>query len=178
MLRRYLRFVAPVLILVAPAIQAQASVVVMGGLSAPVGDLSDQVDVGYNVSGGIYFRVPVLPIGIRVEGGYNGFSFKDAIGSNGDISIITGTVNALFTVSALSSAPYLIAGAGVYDRRISTPGAGWTSETTLGLNGGGGLRFPLSGFTTFFEARYHIMLGSSTHAANYQFAPVVFGIQF
>jgi hypothetical protein len=46
------------------------------------------------------------------------------------------------------------------------------------VNVGGGLRFPVAGLTTFFEARYHAMLGEQVKGANYKFIPITFGVMF
>ena len=177
MIRRSLKCGALALALIIPiAVSAQTSFVAMGGVSAPVGRLGDFTDIGYNVAAGINVGGPMLPIGLRFEGGYNGFGFKTG---GGDTRIITGTANGIFNVGKTSDAPYLIAGLGIYNRSFSTTNAGYGSgRTTIGINGGGGLRFPLSGLTTFFEARYHIMLGNTADQTNYQFIPITFGIAF
>ena len=182
MIRRFLRHGAVVLALVAPAaLQAQMSVVVLGGVSAPVGRLGDISSIGYNVSAGVDVGATALPVGLRFEAGYNSFGFKNTpTSAQGDVRIITGTANAIFNVGTTKDAPYLIAGLGVYNRNYSYSNSSISSSsrTALGINGGGGLRFPLSGFSTFFEARYHVMLGNTADGTNYQFIPVTFGIAF
>ena len=159
----------------APA-HAQASLSLAGGLSAPVGTLGDLTDVGYNVAVGLNVGASLLPVGLKFEGAYNGFRVKNGAG---DVRILSGTANAVFNVGRTSNSPYLIAGLGAYNRRLSIDPFGSTRDkTAIGLNGGGGLRFPLVGLTTFFEARYHVLLGDSNDAANYQFIPITFGILF
>src|SRR5205085_12324029 len=111
-------------------------------------------------------------VGLRFEGAYYSFGFKVGGGS---ANILSGSANAIFNVGPTRDAPYLIAGLGVYNR--SSGGYG-NSRTAIGINGGGGLRFPLTGFNTFFEARYHVMLGNQADATNFQFVPITFGIQF
>lgn len=157
-------------------LRAQSSFLVAGGINAPVGRLGDIADLGYNVAVGLALGGPIVPVGLRIEGGYNGLGFK---GGGGDVRILTGIANAVFNVGPTSDAPYLIGGLGVYNRSFSTSISSYgSSRTVVGINGGGGLRFPLSGLTTFFEARYHIMLGNSTDGTNYQFIPITFGIVF
>ncbi|MEO8336567.1 MAG: hypothetical protein ABI664_16420 [bacterium] len=51
-------------------------------------------------------------------------------------------------------------------------------QTAIGINGGGGLRFPVAELTTYFEARYHVMLGDGNDGTNYQFIPITFGAVF
>jgi hypothetical protein len=43
---------------------------------------------------------------------------------------------------------------------------------------GGGLRFPIGELSTFFEARYHVMLGEAGASANLQFVPITLGVTF
>ena len=68
--------------------------------------------------------------------------------------------------------PYLIGGVGYYGQKPDVSGA--KSVNDLGLNGGIGAAFQLSGFTTFVEARYHHIMSDVTT----QFIPVTFGISF
>jgi hypothetical protein len=161
----------------APAVaHGQTSLSIAGGLNAPISDLGNLADLGYNVAAGLNFGSSVLPVGLRFEGAYNALRLKD---NSGDVRIIAGTANAVFNIGKASNAPYLIGGIGAYNRRLSFDDIGSTSDkTVLGINGGGGLRFPLSGITTFFEARIHVMLGDRNDAANYQFIPITFGILF
>lgn len=177
MSRRLLATATAAILLAAPALAlAQTSLIVSGGFNAPVGRLSDIADIGYNVAAGLNFGGVSAPVGTRLEVGYNGLGFK---GGGGDLRIITGTANAIFNISATKDAPYLIAGLGAYNRnsRSNTFGYG-SGATVVGINGGAGLRFPLSGLSTFFEARYHVMLGNSAEGTNYQFVPITFGIAF
>jgi hypothetical protein len=155
---------------------SQMSVSIAGGVNAPVSDLGDLADVGYNVAAGLNIGGSVLPMGLRFEGAYNGLRLKD---NTGDVRIIAGTANAVLNVGTASNAPYLIGGIGAYNRRLNFDNFGSSNDkTVLGINGGGGLRFPLSGITTFFEARYHVMLGNRNDGTNYQFIPITFGVLF
>lgn len=177
MIRRLLAIATVAALAAAPALAgAQISVSVAGGASAPFGDLGDITDIGYNVAAGLNFGGTAVPIGFRLEGGYNGFGFK---GGGGNARIITGTANAIFNLGKTPDAPYLIAGLGAYSSSFGTDAFGYGSGmTALGINGGGGLRFPLGGINTFFEARYHLMLGNRQDGTNFQFVPVTFGIAF
>lgn len=157
---------------------AQTSISVAGGLSLPVGTLGDATDIGYTASAGLNLGTPVAPVGARLEGALASMSTKRG---SGDVRIISGTANAIFNISPSREAPYLIAGLGAYNRRASTTLGSLTatdSRTVLGINGGAGLRFPLTGLSTYFEARYHVMLGKADEGTNYQFVPIVFGITF
>ncbi|MEP6992567.1 MAG: hypothetical protein ABJA80_16655 [bacterium] len=168
--------VAAVLASVPGAARAQRSFVVSGGLNAPVGRLGDVTDLGYHVAAGLNLGAPIVPVGARLELGYSGLGYK---AGGGDVRIISGTANAIFNLGPTNDAPYLIAGVGAYNRSSGSSNFGYGSGATVaGINGGAGLRFPLSGLSTFFEARYHIMLGNANEDTNYQFIPITFGIAF
>lgn len=177
MIKRFLSAVITVGILAgAPALHAQASLLVSGGLNAPVGHLGDVTDMGYVITGGLNLGAPVAPVGVRLEGSYSGLGYK---GGGGDVRLIYGTANAIFNLGTTNDAPYLIAGVGAYNRSSGSDNFGYgNGSTAVGINGGAGLRFPLSGLSTFFEARYHIMLGNAADGTNYQFIPITFGIAF
>ncbi len=177
MSKRLLTSLVAALLAVPTATHAQMQISIAGGASVPVGSLGDATGIGYNAAGGINFGGTTLPVTIRIEGGINSMNYKNNV--DGDVRIITGTANAIFNMSKEPDSPYLIGGLGAYHRRITSNNFGFDSgKTSLGISGGGGLRFPLSGISTFFEARYHVMLGDSNTASNYQFIPITFGIMF
>lgn len=177
MTARILAFAIVVGLLGTPAVvRSQSSVSVAGGINAPVSDLGNIADLGYNVAAALNVGGTSLPVGLRFEGAYNALGLKN---TSGDVRIISATANAVFNLGKTSDAPYLIAGLGAYNRRLTLDPFGSTGDkTVVGINGGAGLRFPLSGIATFVEARYHIMLGSNNDATNYQFIPITFGIMF
>ena len=169
--------VAAVLALSAASANAQVSFGVAAGVNAPINSLADLAEAGYNVAGSVNFAAPTNPFGVRLEGAYNGLQLRGPAG--GDVRIITGTANGVFNINKTPSSPYLIAGFGAYSRRITVDPVGNTGDKTVfGINGGGGLRFPLSGISTFLEARIHFMMGSKGDEADFQFIPVTFGIVF
>jgi opacity protein-like surface antigen len=154
-----------------------ASLVIAGGLSIPVSDLSNTNNSGYNVAAGLNFGAPIIPVGARIELGYNGFDSKSGGGANS--RIISGTANAILNLGPTSAAPYLIGGLGIYNRHINTNSVLTIDDKTVaGVNLGGGIRFPLGGISTFLEARYHVMLGNKNDLTNYQYIPITFGISF
>ena len=155
---------------------------VAGGLSMPQGDLGDGVSMGYNITGLLGFQAPMVPFGLRLDVGYNGFGEKDDSGIKANI--LSATVNGMFNLSmAPMVSPYIIGGVGMYRGKLDfdeefddLPGFEEPdAETDFGVNGGIGIRFGLSGFSTFAEARYnHIMSeGEST-----SYIPITFGIMF
>jgi Outer membrane protein beta-barrel domain len=153
----------------APA-NAQVGISVSGGVAVPISDLGDVTDMGYNVAAGLNFGGTHLPVGLRIEGALNGFGITNF---DGDARIFDATANAVVNFSQKADSPYLIGGLGIYNTKFSDLD---DSDNGVGLNIGGGLRFPLSGISTFFEARYHVILGDGNHGR--QFIPVTFGVVF
>lgn len=163
--------------------QAQASPIAFGitaGATKAVGDGSDGINLGYHAGALVQWNGPDLPIGIRADVVYHRFTFKDV--DNANESITAGTVNAVWSFpmdKASQINPYLIGGVGYYHASFSCSdcGAGETSasDNKFGINGGAGVTIPLSGFSTFIEARYHNVFtdGSST-----KFIPISVGIMF
>jgi hypothetical protein len=163
-----------------------------GGISLPTGDFKDgtsngyKVDNGYNLAAGLNVGVPLLPVGLRLEGGYNRFNISGlAAGSSANQDIISGTVNGTFGMGL----PYVIGGIGYYSTKATYNGTGGTSASSdrtnaMGLNGGVGMRFPLGVISTFAEIRYHKMMGgdnintTNSVAANSAYIPITFGINF
>jgi hypothetical protein len=153
----------------APA-HAQVGLSVSGGAAFPVSDLGDETDIGYNVAAGLNFGGTHLPVGLRLEGALNGFGLTNF---DGDVRIFDATANAVVNFSQKADSPYLIGGLGLYNTKISNLDG---SDNDVGVNIGGGLRFPLSGISTFFEARYHAVLGDGNRGR--QFIPITFGVVF
>ena len=178
MSRRLLAVLATGALLALPAAgHAQSSsILVSGGLSVPMSDLSDFSNSGYNLNLGVAFGAPLMPVAFRVEGGFSSF---DAKGGGATTRIASATANAVLNLGPTNASPYLIGGLGIYNRRFSSDTFNAAdSKTSAGVNVGGGIRFPLGGLTTFLEARYHVMLGNQDEATNLQFIPISFGVQF
>lgn len=158
--------------------QLSTSFGVAGGLSAPMGDLKDITDAGYNLAAHVNLGAPLIPVGIRLELGYNSFNAKRILSTTGKVKIISGTANATLALGPTGASPYLIGGVGIYNRDYTDVGTTSNSKSVGGVNGGAGFRFPLGVISTFIEARYHVMLGNTTDGTNLKFVPVTFGINF
>lgn len=142
--------------------------VAIGG-SIPLGEFGQAVNTGYNATGTVELRPPGLPIGFRIDAGFNRFGVKGG-GGNANVFGLTGNVVFnLLSVSPLS--PYVIGGAGSYHES-----AGGSSQNRFGFNVGGGLHIPLTGFSTFIEARYNRV--SDVGGGATTFVPVTVGVMF
>ena len=146
---------------------------IVGGATIPVGDLSDVAGTGWHAGALLEWSTPTLPVGVRFEGTYHKFGEKDENYPN----IIAGLVNLVWNfpmTQPYTVRPYLIGGGGLYSYRCD----GCSTSNNFGLNGGAGLRVPLSGFSTIIEARYHIAFNSGAGASNRSFIPISVGILF
>lgn len=162
----------------ASGLRAQAykpvSIGIAAGAAIPVGNAADSYNTGYNGTVSLGLSSIGSPLGLRFEGMYNKLLGRDDIGINApDLRIIAGTANLVYSLPGQGIRPYLIGGAGYYGAKFDISNA--ESDNKFGLNGGIGAMFPLSGFNTYVEARYHHMF---TDVNALQFIPVTFGILF
>ena len=202
---------AVALVAVAPRAHAQVAnpihVGVSGGITFPTSDAIDdgqgfstKLKSGYNVAGHLGFQVPMFPLGLRADVGYNKFDGKDLNFDGGNLKfdqgIFSGTLNAIIKpASLLPAKPYVIGGVGMYRVKLDgdatllgTSGSGSQSKTSFGLNGGAGINFSLGALSTFVEARYHYVFNdqkcgdtssdSCLPRKATTFVPVSFGIMF
>lgn len=139
---------------------------IAAGASFPSGSYGDFYDTGFNVMGTLGMQPASMPVGLRFDVAYNSFGSKGAT-----MKVLSGTANAVLTTSNMNGVrPYVIGGVGLYNAK-----AGGDGDTKFGLNAGGGIEFPLSGFNTFAEVRYHSIF---TDGDNFNYIPLVFGIKF
>ncbi|HEY4732986.1 MAG: outer membrane beta-barrel protein [Gemmatimonadaceae bacterium] len=144
---------------------------IAAGASLPTSDLSDGANTGYNVTGTLAFNPQLVPLGIRVDGAYNRFAFD---GVDGNIAFTSLTGNLVYKVPSASVSPYLIGGGGWCQASVSLSGSS-ASDNHFCWNAGGGINMPLSGFTTFIEARYNQVQGDG---GSLKFIPITFGVMF
>jgi len=140
------------------------------GIAFPMGDLSDAVNTGYNVTLAVGYKPMLTPIGVRVEAAYNEFGGQAGV-NNINVPAFTG--NLVYALPGVSFSPYIIGGAGLYTPNIGT---GNSRDNHFGFNVGGGIKIPLSSsFETFVEARYNKV---SVDNFNLSFIPVTVGIMW
>ena len=149
---------------------------ISAGAAIPTSDLGNDYSTGWNGTVSLGFNSFGSPIGFRIDGMYNSFGAQDFVNLP-DIKIYSANANLVYSVAGVGIKPYLIAGAGIYGLQsdVNTAFTGSSTITKLGLNGGIGASFPLSGFNTFAEARLHYIFTDNTAT---QFIPVTFGISF
>jgi len=118
------------------------------GIAFPMGDLSDVVNTGYNVTLAVGYKPMLTPIGVRVEAAYNEFGGQAGV-NNINVPAFTG--NLVYALPGVSFSPYIIGGAGLYKIPLS------------------------SSFETFVEARYNKV---SVDNFNLSFVPITVGIMW
>ena len=146
------------------------------GITVPSGDAGDLLESGYHFQGMLGFRAPMFPVGLRLDVMYHTMEFTEA--SDVSLNALAGTLNAQFEMGGMMASPYLTAGLGVYNLKADFEGVDDdfdVDETKFGLNGGAGVKFNLSGFNTFLEARYHHIMTEDDATA---LIPITFGIMF
>lgn len=167
-----------------------------GGLMAPVSDY-------HGTAGGqgfatawhglalLAFKLPVLPVGFRIDASYGANSANDALKDSltnrlgqptDEKSKLAGaSINLTYqSSSAARVKPYAIGGVGLYHTTISTTTNGTTADraaTKAGWNLGGGLTFALRGVALFFEARY-VNVAAVSGFPRTTFLPFTTGIRF
>ncbi len=143
---------------------------VRAGAAIPSGDFAEGTNTGFTIGAGLEFRPAMLPVGLRFDGDFNRWGAKD-VDANATIWALT--ANAV--LAPAMSPIYGIGGLGFYSTSINCTGCDSNSETDLGFNVGAGFKLPLTGFSTFVEARYHSI---STEGERLNYIPITFGINF
>lgn len=154
---------------------------VNGGLTVPLGDLSNATNSGYTVGVTLGMKQPMTPLSFRAEGNFTELPLQG--GSSSDKYRIYGfAADALYNLGQPSEngGLYLTGGLGYYGTRavFANPLGGTTQSKTnwnAGLNVGLGYYLPLSGFTVNFEGRYtHIFSSPNSEGM----LPITVGIVF
>lgn len=157
----------------APSIGASA------GIALPTGDLGNGVNSGYTVAVSVGLQEQANPLGFRLEGVFNEFGVK---GTDAKYRVYAGTANLLYDLNAGTTTAgvqstggfYVIGGVGLYGTKAVQGSFSSNTQTDFGVNGGGGYRLPLSGFSVYFEARYHAIFSNPGQ----QILPITVGVEF
>lgn len=191
---------AAVGMLAAGEAQAQVKLMVGGGLAAPMGAFGEtdfaSMEEGYGASNGFNAMVgaqlgaPLLPVKLRIDGSYNRFGISEDLGDvDANYQILAGTANAVFALPTPGPIqPYLLAGVGVYNAKLSgddVPEGEEVAETKLGINGGVGVNLSLGALQMFGEARIHNIFMSEVEvdditfeASDIRMVPITVGLRF
>ena len=165
----------------APVFAQKPSIGIAAGISMPQGDFKDVAANGLNGTVAIGLGMPMLPVGLRLEGGYDRFGFNDdaeaIIGESGNWSLASARANVTFglPLSAIVVSPYVIAGGGMYWGSCSPKSACEGSDSNFGWNAGLGVKLRAVMLSGYIEARYHNV---SSDNGDTQFLPITVGIMF
>ena len=149
---------------------------VHAGAALPVGTLADDgldggnAELGFRVGVGLELRPAFSPVGLRFDGAFDRMGIEDT-----DFNWTIWSLTANAVLSPMASPLYFIGGLGFYSTDITGEEVDFESESDIGFNIGAGLSLPLTGFSTFVEARWHSI---NTEGDNISYIPIVFGIRF
>jgi hypothetical protein len=168
--------VAAALMAVAAASPTHGQLSVAGGPTFAMGALGDATEMGYHAQGSFGLSLPLIPISLRVDGAWNQFPENEG---DGDLRMISGTANAVFSIPSIGITPYVIGGLGAYNADWSDDSAVGALEdeasTEIGANVGVGVRIGLPGISAFAEARLHNLFNDGD---SMRFVPISVGLRF
>jgi opacity protein-like surface antigen len=171
--------VAMTVVMGASAVEAQSPIRfgLAGGLSLPQADLSDGLESGFHGQVMLGFGMMALPVKLRADLTYHSLGVEDGgiFGSDDDLRVIGGALNAIVGMGGIGVKPYLTGGVGFYNSKFGD----FDAENDFGLNAGVGLEFSLTGMSTFLEVRYvKIFVDDEGGDFSAAIVPITFGIMF
>jgi hypothetical protein len=120
------------------------------GIAVPAGRLGDEHAAGYHLGGLVEWAVPNQAYALRAEAAFQRFALKSGRTAGDDVSLFSIGPTILYQVQQTPAQTYLLGGIAIYNA---------TGEGARpGFNLGGGIGFPLSGFSAIGEIRLHVML--------------------
>ncbi len=121
------------------------------GIAIPVGRLSDDHAAGYALGAVAEYAVANQPYSLRGELLFQRFALKSNRTVGRDANLLSLGTNIVYRLDTVSAArTFVTGGIAIYNA---------TDEGTRpGINGGGGVEIPLTGFSAVAEARLHLML--------------------
>lgn len=134
----------------------------------PVRSFRNDVNTGFTVDALVEARLPVLPVGLRFEGGYTRFGIKN---TTDHVRVISGSANVVYRLSPIALTlvrPYLIGGVGIYN-------VSQDRGTKAGVNIGGGVAVPVVAVTAFADARFTEIFADQPRINT---IPIRFGVRF
>ncbi len=141
---------------------------VEAGPAFPVGQFGDVAKTGFTADALVEARLPILPVGLRFEGGYMQFGGKLGLGN---LHAISGSADVVLRTSPVALTlvrPYLLGG-------LTVANVNQGGGTKVGVNVGAGLSVPLAVVTAFGDVRYtHV----ATAGTGLSVVPVRVGLRF
>jgi opacity protein-like surface antigen len=143
------------------------------GPAFPVGHLGEEATTGVHVLGTLGLEVPLLPVGLRVDGLWQ--RYPDV--HEGHFNAMGALVNGTFRVPMAGARPYVVGGIGFMHHEEPETDHGdhaheGESGTDFAFGVGAGLEIRLLGLGGFIEARY-LDWGQGNRAV-----PLTVGVRF
>ncbi len=152
-----------------------------GGLIAPLSTYKDNDKAGWLADANVEFAIPLSPVGVRVDGLYGETKHKDIGASpvDGKTRLIGGLASVVWNipVPAPIVKPYVLAGGGLYNVKITNPNgllAVNTSESKFAYGVGAGVNVGVGPARFFAEGRY-VSVRTNPHTT---FIPLTVGVTF
>ncbi len=148
-----------------------------GGLTSPMSDYKDLDKTGWHGLVRADVSIPLSPVGIRVDGMYSQTSHQAAVATDGNTKLIGGLASVVWKipVPAPIVKPYLVAGGGFFNRKVTIPSQTVdTSESKFAYAFGGGVNVGVGPLHLFAEGRY---VSIQTDPA-IKFIPLTVGVMF
>ena len=167
--------------LAAGSAQAQKpiSLGIAAGVSMPQGNYGDVAGNGYHATAALGLGLPLLPVGLRIEGSYNRFALSEEmealVGEAGNWSLASATANLTYSLPlpAVVVSPYVIGGGGMYWGSCSADAC--DTQSDFGYNAGVGVKFMMLVMSAYAEARYHSV---QTEGESTNYMPITIGFMF
>jgi hypothetical protein len=150
-----------------------------GGAAIPVGSLSHTQTSGFNGIVALALGVADLPMGVRFDAIYNGFSRKDITSppTNTYGFRVAGLLgNLIYALPGSTAKTYILAGGGLYNTKFDISGA--KAENHWGLNAGLGVTFAVGPVASFLESRYNFISREPAKGGVIHFVPITLGVMF
>lgn len=149
-----------------------------GGLISPLSDYKDADKTGWHALASAEFGIPLSPVGIRVDGLYGQTKHQAPLDNDGNTKLMGALASLVWKipVSAPLVKPYVLAGGGFYNVKITIPSQTVdTSESKFAYAFGAGLNVGVGPLHAFVEGRY---VSIQTSGTSTKFIPVTVGLQF
>jgi len=151
--------------------EAQRTFGFNAGPSVPLGEIGEEFDIGFHLSGLFEVQPAILPLPLRLEVGYQRFTHDDE-----SLTHLTALVGTRFS---LGDRLYLLGGAGLYNSEEKVDHGSHShegAERLFGVNAGLGLKLPVSGLNLVLESRFHNVFDEAH--GDQRFVPISIGIRF
>jgi opacity protein-like surface antigen len=175
------------------AVPAQAQLIGVGvGTLVPQGDLADGVKSGlaaavnFEFGGRLKLRGEFFWANSDIKGAFSadGIPLPDDANASGDVKFLAGTASAVFYPLAGMFQPYVLGGAGMYQRKVAQDVEDVGDEiddlrlkdSDFGFHFGGGLKLQFKPVAVFGEFRY-VRVKHEGEDNKSNFVPILIGVR-